>query len=138
MISLTNRQKKVRIPRSRLAAFAKKVMRAEGLKGDLSVVFVNDREISEINRRFLRRRGATDVISFPLDDPHDELAGEVVISAETARRESAARAIPVERELALYLAHGILHLCGYDDLTAKKAKKMRRREAYHMKAYGKP
>jgi probable rRNA maturation factor len=136
LIFLTNRQKRIRIPRSRLEAFAKKVMRGERLKGDLSVVFVNDGEISGMNRRFLRRKEATDVISFPLDDPHDKLVGEVVVSAETAKRESAARGIPVERELALYLAHGILHLCGHDDLTAKKAQKMRKKEAYYMKAYG--
>jgi probable rRNA maturation factor len=132
---LTNRQKKVRIPRSRLAAFAKSIMRKEGLKGDLSVVFVGDREISEINRRFLRHKGPTDVISFPLNDPHDSLAGEVVISAETAKRESAARGIPLRRELALYLAHGILHLCGHGDRAAAQARKMRRMEAYYMNMF---
>ena len=133
MIYLTNLQKKVRIPRKRLLALAKKVARGERLKGDLSVVFVADAEISRINRQFLGRRGPTDVISFPLADGHDRLTGEILISAETARREAALRRIPLQRELGLYVAHGILHLCGYDDTTPHKAKKMREREAYYMK-----
>lgn len=135
MIHFTNRQRKVRIPRASLTALAKKIMRGEGLKGDLSVVFVNDAEISRINERFLRQKGPTDVISFPLNDPHDPLIGEVVISAETARRESASRRLPPRRELALYLAHGILHLCGYDDLAPAKAKKMRKREQHYMNGF---
>jgi probable rRNA maturation factor len=106
-------------------------MLGEGLKGDLSVVFVDDREICAMNRRFLRHKGPTDVISFPLNDRHDPLIGEVVVSAETARRESSARRLPVERELALYVAHGILHLCGYDDRTAGDAAEMREREAHY-------
>lgn len=134
MIHLTNRQR-LRIPRKRLLAFAAGVVRAERLRGDLSVVFVDDAEISEINKRFLSHEGPTDVISFPLEDGRDALAGEIVISAETARREAAVRRIPLQREMALYLAHGILHLCGYDDAAPEQARKMREREAHYLERF---
>ena len=68
--------------------------------------------IRKINRRFLKHDFATDVISFPLGT---DLLGELVISAEFAVGEAAKRKIPVEEELLRYVAHGILHLLGYDD-----------------------
>ena len=135
MIYLTNLQRKARIPRKRLLESARKVVRTEGFKGDLGLVFVDDAEIARINRRFLGKNSPTDVISFPLDDAFDSLAGEVVISAETARREAAARRTPIYRELALYVVHGILHLCGYDDTTPEKAEKMREREKYYLSGF---
>jgi probable rRNA maturation factor len=65
-----------------------------------------------------RRRGSGKVIG-----------GEIVISAETARRNAAAyRASPFD-ELSLYLVHGLLHLCGYDDRTPREKRLMRRRES---------
>jgi probable rRNA maturation factor len=56
------------------------------------------------------------------------LGGEIVISAETARRHAATYRVSPHDELALYLAHGILHLCGYDDRSPREKRLMRRRE----------
>jgi probable rRNA maturation factor len=57
------------------------------------------------------------------------LDGEIVISAETARRSARDYGTTPEAELALYLVHGLLHLCGYDDLAPQEKRVMRRREA---------
>jgi probable rRNA maturation factor len=57
------------------------------------------------------------------------LGGEIVISAETARRNGTAYRVSPHDELALYLAHGLLHLCGYDDRSPREKRLMRRREA---------
>ena len=97
---------------------------------DISVAFLTDASIRVINQRFLSHDWATDVISFPFSATgQTELTGELIISAEMAKNVAAAACYPVQDELALYLVHGLLHLCGYDDRTASDLKIMRDREA---------
>jgi hypothetical protein len=70
------------------------------------------------------------VISFPLSSPDDPiLAGELVVSAELAVLMAAEDGVEPRDELALYIVHGLLHLCGYDDSNESDAAEMRRREA---------
>jgi probable rRNA maturation factor len=117
MIHLTNEQKAVPIPAARVRRLAAQIL---GRKS-LSVAFVTNAAIRKINRRFLNHDYATDVISFPL---HSDLLGELVISAEYAKAEAAKRKIPVEEELLRYVAHGILHLLGYDDQRPADRRRM--------------
>ncbi|MEK9137871.1 MAG: rRNA maturation RNase YbeY, partial [Bacteroidota bacterium] len=86
------------------------------------LAFVDNREIRKINRTFLKHDFATDVLSFLLGDGN--LLGEVVISTEYAAREAKRHGLAVEEELLRYVAHGTLHLLGYDDVTAAKKKVM--------------
>jgi probable rRNA maturation factor len=108
MIHLTNEQSRVRIPAAKVRRLATQILG----KKSLSIAFVTNAAIRKINKRFLDHDFATDVISFPLGT---DLLGELVISAEFAVGEAAKRKIPVEEELLRYVAHGILHLLGYDD-----------------------
>ena len=62
---------------------------------------------------------ATDVITFPMGN-----YGEILVSVETARRQAAELGVPWEREMALYVVHGLLHLCGYEDQSAEGARRM--------------
>jgi probable rRNA maturation factor len=117
MIHLTNEQSRVRIPSAKVRRLAVQILGAK----NLSVAFVTNAAIRKINRRFLNHDFATDVISFPLDS---DLVGELVISAEYAAGEAAKRKIPVEEELLRYVAHGILHLLGYDDHRPADKKRM--------------
>jgi len=117
MIHLTNEQKKVRIPAAKVRRLSAQIL---GRK-NLSVAFVSNAAIRKINRRFLNHDFATDVLSFPLGT---DLVGELVISAEYAAAEASRRKIPVEEELLRYVAHGILHLLGYDDHRSADRKRM--------------
>jgi probable rRNA maturation factor len=117
MIHITDEQKKVRIPASKVRRLAAQILGEKSL----SVAFVTNAAIRKINRKFLNHDFATDVISFPLGT---DLVGELVISAEYAAAEAAARKIPVEEELLRYVAHGILHLLGYDDHRPADKKRM--------------
>jgi len=86
---------------------------------ELSILIVDDSEIQVINRDYLQRDKPTNVISFAMQEGeggglHPELLGDVVISAETAARDSAEVDKPFESELYFLLLHGILHLLGYD------------------------
>jgi probable rRNA maturation factor len=85
---------------------------------EVSVALVSDRRITDLHRRFLNELGPTDVITFQ--------HGEIVISAETAKRQARAFRTSLEHELRLYIAHGLLHLRGYDDKTPAGAAKMKR------------
>jgi probable rRNA maturation factor len=82
-------------------------------------VIVDDGAITALNRRYFRRRGPTNVISFPLREGTAEgltpfLLGDVVISADTAERHARAAGIRTGEEILFLLVHGILHLAGYD------------------------
>ena len=122
MIHLTNEQSRVKIPAAKVRRLAAQILG----KRHLSVAFVRNAAIRKINRQFLQHDFATDVISFPLGT---DLVGELVISAEFAARQARARRIPVEEELLRYVAHGTLHLLGYDDRRpADKARMWKRQE----------
>jgi probable rRNA maturation factor len=89
------------------------------LDKEIGIVFVDDREIRDLNEKYLKRDRPTNVISFPMAqgefseiNPH--LLGDVVISMETAIREAHELGLSLEEELAFLLIHGILHLTGYD------------------------
>jgi len=101
---------------------------------ELAVVFVSDAELARMHGEWLDDPSPTDVIGFDLGA--DEQAGEerggpqaeLYVSAERARAVARARGGDERRELALYLVHGALHLCGFDDLHADARRRMRRAE----------
>jgi probable rRNA maturation factor len=109
----------VRIPlaRGRVAELALGVLRAERVKhAMLSVAFVSDSRIAALNRRHLRRAGATDVIAFGFEraGAADPVIGDIYIAAGVARRNAAAHGVPVREELARLVVHGVLHALGFD------------------------
>ena len=129
----------------RLAEVAGCVLRDEGVAyAEVSVAVVDDAEMSRLHADFLQIDGPTDVLTFPLDGDSLEswsgpidarrgagrrICGEVVIGGDTAVRVAGELGSLPSEELVLYLVHGILHLCGYDDLDDLQRLQMRRREA---------
>jgi probable rRNA maturation factor len=89
------------------------------LDKEIGILFVDDRQIRELNQRYLKRDRPTNVISFPMaqgefSEINPQLLGDVVISVETAVREAEESGLSLEEEVAFLLIHGILHLTGYD------------------------
>jgi probable rRNA maturation factor len=85
----------------------------------LSILLVDDDEMTHLNLEYLARDDPTNVLAFPMREGedthlHPDLLGDVIISTETAGREAHHRGVPLQEEMALLLAHGILHLLGYD------------------------
>jgi probable rRNA maturation factor len=116
----------------RLRARAAAYLRALGRgRDELSVLLVGDRRIRSLNRRWRGKDRATDVLSFPLSDPAGigPILGDVVMSVETAARRARADGRPIAKELERYLAHGILHLLGYDHERPEDARRMAAKEA---------
>ena len=98
---------------------AHKMLRALGLSDvELSVALVDGVVIRRLNLRYRQKDRPTDVLSFEMRDAeHPELLGDVVISVETAARQAARRRCTVLDEATMLLAHGLLHLLGYDHRT---------------------
>ncbi len=118
------------LDRERLSAIIERVLRAEGIaRAEISLALVDNPSIHEINKRHLDHDFPTDVISFVLSEPDDEtLSGDLVVSTEMAVDMARRDGIDAWTELVLYVIHGLLHICGHDDLTEAGAAEMRRRE----------
>ncbi|MCH8475406.1 MAG: rRNA maturation RNase YbeY [Opitutales bacterium] len=95
--------------------------------GQLSIAIITDAEIARVHGEFLQDPTPTDVITFP-GDPAEDFAGEILVSADTAYRYARENEGDFGRELTLYLAHGFLHLCGWDDRTPEQRKAMKKAE----------
>ena len=136
---------------ARMVLEQERVVERFGASPEMSLLFVDEATIAELNERFLGSEGPTDVIAFPMDDevppggrqpdqggrgpgaptdPGDPptLLGDVVVCPTVASRKAGARSIPVDDELALLVVHGVLHLLDYDHAEADDAAVMRRRE----------
>jgi rRNA maturation RNase YbeY len=113
---------------------ARKLGRREDL--GLSVVFVSDARLARLHAQHMGDPTHTDVITFDLDDELGGPGGEIYVSAPCARRTARARGVDARRELCLYVVHGVLHLCGYDDHAREDRARMRVAEARVMRALG--
>ncbi|MBI3408822.1 MAG: rRNA maturation RNase YbeY [Planctomycetes bacterium] len=139
-ISIASPQEVVPLDRGRLRDLVRTVLAGEHIADfEISLAFVDNVTIHRLNKRFLDHDEPTDVLTFPLSDAHAKrLAGELVIGAEVALAEAQARGHDVQTELALYVIHGLLHLCGYNDKSANDAAAMRERERYYLAQLGLP
>jgi probable rRNA maturation factor len=96
---------------------------------ELSLVFVTGQSIRKINREHLGHDYVTDIVTFDLHTKGARLfEGELVICPAEAVRNARVFGEPVEREILRYVAHGILHLIGYDDATRQQRAVMRKEE----------
>jgi probable rRNA maturation factor len=81
-------------------------------KGALTIAVVPDARVRTLNRRYRRIDRATDVLSFPADQP--DCLGDIVIASGVARRQAREAGHPLRTEVRVLALHGLLHLLGYD------------------------
>ena len=123
VIEVINRQRKLQLDCEPWQAFTAKALKlVPAGNADATVVFVSDRAMRELNRRWRGKRGTTDVLSFPAAQDEFEKAdglnlGDVVISVEQAARQAKEHGLRFDDELAQLILHGLLHLSGYDHET---------------------
>lgn len=136
-VAIINRQRKISLHLSRIRQLvahaipscittAKRHRKRASLPRMLEASVVSDRIITQVHGEFLGENTPTDVITFPY--------GEILVSAETAKRNARSYQHTLEEELALYIIHGILHLLGFDDKDPAKAAIMRREQEKILKA----
>jgi len=133
-ISVINLQKKIPIKESRIRRIVKQILLLQNRsEAELSLVFVNDSAIKKLNKTYLKKNHTTDVLSFDFKEKNQSkrlLNAEIIISLETALRNSNVFDVLLWDEIVLYLIHGILHLCGYDDRAVKDKQRMDKRQKY--------
>jgi len=125
---VVNRQRAVPVDVAALRRAALWAMRHEGCPSgsEVSIAVVDDAAMAELNRRYRRRAGSTDVLAFPQEG--GGLLGDVVVCAERAAAQARRYRHALERELRLLVIHGVLHLLGYEDTSPRGAQRMRRRQ----------
>ena len=130
-ILIQNRQKLIPLNQGKIRKAAQRILAALAYPdAELSLLFVDDVRIQELNRQYLHRDKPTNVIAFSMREGefstlHPTLLGDLVISVETARRQSSRFCLNEMGMVMLLMIHGILHLVGYDHEGSKtEARKM--------------
>ena len=124
----------------RLKDAARAVLEGEGVRAcQVTLAFLTNPHIQRLNAQFLKHDEPTDVLTFPYSDARAKLLdGEVAIGYETAQENAADRGHDLALELLLYVIHGCLHLCGYDDRHAASERTMRAKEREYLAKLGLP
>ena len=123
MIEVVNRQRKVQVDCEGWQEFVVKAVRVLPAEtAGVTVAFVSDRRMRELNRVWRGKRGTTDVLSFSpgpeeFENSGGSNLGDVVISIEQAVRQAKENNLPLEQEISQLILHGLIHLCGYDHST---------------------
>jgi probable rRNA maturation factor len=121
---------------------AEAMLESLGLRdAELSILLCNDETIRALNRRYRKKSKATDVLAFSMQEgpgpaSHPGLLGDVVISLPTATRQAAEHDRPIIQEVTLLLAHGLLHLLGYDHANEREEREMKARTEDLLAAVG--
>lgn len=129
-IAISNRQSLLDIDADLLTEACRVVVAGQGYRvAEISLVVVDDEEMQALNHRHLGHDYPTDVLSFPLSDAGEPLAGEIIVSTGTAIANAEQYGTRPLEELLLYVVHGALHLVGEGDKTPQAAQVMRAAEA---------
>jgi len=144
---LIDKEYKNKVKSTWLKNVARQVQKAENVseKSEMGLKITGDEEIHRLNLIYLDEDRPTDVLSFPMNEQVDAAPvfvkvpdgklhlGDIVISYPTALKQAEEHNHPVNREIAILLIHGILHLLGYDHDIPARERKMHRREAAILK-----
>lgn len=117
MIEVVNKQRSRTVPTGPWIARVRKMLDVLGkAEASVTVAFVSDKKIRDLNRQFRHIDRPTDVLSFPSDSEDGDL-GDIAISIQTAARQAKQSGLTLNGEIAQLLLHGLLHLSGYDHET---------------------
>jgi len=131
MPTIKNLQKRIPLPINKINKISKKINKILDLKTDYCIVIVDKERIKRINNKYLNKNCYTDVISFGYDDKN--YLGDIFVCAEIAKSNAFLYKTTFLKELTLYIAHGILHLIGFDDIKLRGRLLMRKKEAQILK-----
>lgn len=144
-VEIDDSQKVLKVDHRRLADVVRSVLAAEKcVSASISIAIVDNETIHDLNVRYLQHDYPTDVLSFLLEEEFDpaslpipkgaprgcgkRIEGEIILSTEMAKQMATKYRWQPLDEVTLYVVHGLLHLCGYDDMTQKKQALMQQRE----------
>ena len=135
-LQIQNNQKKIKINRRKIRSAILKILKIlECADKEISINFVDDAKIKQLNKQYLGKDKATNVLSFSLREDeygniNPQVLGDIIISVETAQKVAVYGNLTVDQEIDFLIIHGLLHLLGYDheNTTTKETSKMRKKE----------
>lgn len=138
-IDFSNRQNVLKVPRDKWRQLLSLVVASANISSaELSVAIIGDAEMHQLNRQYLDHDYPTDVLSFVLERTDNWLAGEIIVSSETAIQRASEFGWSPDDELSMYVLHGALHLIGYDDKDPADRDVMRAQENHFLALLGMP
>ena len=135
-LQIKNSQNKIKIDKRTIRSTVLKILKnLDCADKEISLSFIDDEKIKQLNKQYLGKDKATNVLSFSLlegeyGNINPQILGDVIISVETAQRDALYGKLTVDQEIDFLIIHGILHLLGYnhENTTEKEIKKMRQKE----------
>lgn len=119
------------IPKSKtLASLAKKVLRSEGMEGNVNLVFCDNDHVRKLNKQFRKLDKVTDVLSFLYED--EDILGEIYIAVAQTQKQAPKWKNSFYDELRRLVVHGSLHLAGFDHMNNRDRKQMRAKEDLYL------
>jgi len=129
-------QQLLAVKTGKLVEIASSILADHGvLQGELSIALVDDPTIRELNKQYLDHDWETDVISFVLEQDENSLSGQLIVSTDTASRVADEIDSTLDNEMALYVAHGTLHLVGFDDQDEASVSEMKAAEKEYLQRF---
>lgn len=107
-------------------------------RGGVTILLADDDSVAELNERFRGKVGPTNVLSFPAPDNPEDHLGDIALAYGVCAREAADQGKPLAHHLQHLVAHGVLHLLGYDHLTEAEAEEMEALERRILAGLGVP
>jgi probable rRNA maturation factor len=135
-LQIENSQNKIKIDKRKIRSTVLKVLKIlDCADKEISLSFVDDENIKQLNKQYMGKDKATNVLSFSLQegeygDINPQILGDIIVSVETAQRDALYGKLNIAREIDFLLIHGILHLLGYnhENTTKKESNKMQQKE----------
>ncbi len=130
VINVRNQQGKFKINKAFIIKVSKTTLKnSKAPFSEIDLIFVNNKYIKKLNKKYLKRNRITDVIAFNYNKGikfpnQDRLFGEIFVSIEQARKQAKLYNHSFDKEIAILVIHGILHLLGWNDRTKNQRKKM--------------
>ena len=134
-ITILNQQKKIPVKSQKIKQVVLKTFKFLKINpsGQLTILYTDNKGIKKLNHKFLGKNQSTDVLSFDLSEGKKFIA-DIAISAQKAKTNAGIYNTSAQREMNLYLIHGILHLFGYNDYRKSDRIRMQNKAEEILKA----
>lgn len=139
-VFVKNLHSRKRVGLQKIKGLAEKVLEGEKNRQNVNIILADDRYITRLNSKFLKKNRSTDVLAFGMNQakgrsPEAEVLGEIYISLDRAEKQAKEYNQSFQKEVHLLVAHGLLHLLGYDHKRKEQKMKMREKEETYLSSF---
>jgi probable rRNA maturation factor len=137
-INVKNIHPQLKISWKSIRLLVENILKSEKVDSGVDVILVDDKFMIPLNRKFTKRNKTTDILSFGMKEDQRSAVeypslGDIYVSLDQAKRQAEEYKVKFEEEVRLLVAHGLLHLLGYDHKGKKEENSMRQKEKMYLK-----